>query len=70
MVAAGLLLNVSRFSETAKQGHEIYHVRSRPPEDEALSAGEKPKADQYAMGRGYGQYRTKARYFRQNGKKP
>jgi cell division protein FtsW len=70
MVAAGLLLNVSRFREAAKQGHEIYHVRSRPPEDEALSAGEKPKADQYAMGRGYGQYRTKARYFRQNGKKP
>ena len=70
MVAAGLLLNVSRFREAAKQGHEIYHVRSRPPEDEALSAGETPKADQYAMGRGYGQYRTKARYFRQNGKKP
>jgi cell division protein FtsW len=69
MVAAGLLLNVSRFREAARQGHEIYHVRSRLPEDEVLSAGETPKANQYALGRGYGQYRTKTRYFRKNGKK-
>ncbi len=70
MVAAGLLLNVSRFREASKQGHEIYHFKSRLPEDEVLSAGETPKANQYALGRGYGQYRTKSRYFRKNGKKP
>jgi hypothetical protein len=62
------LLNVSRFTEASKQGHEIYHVRSRVPE-EASSAGETPKANQYAMGRGYGQYRTKTYCFRKNGKK-
>jgi cell division protein FtsW len=70
MVAAGLLLNVSRFREASRQGHEIYHVRSRLPEDDALSAGEMPKANQYALGRGYGQYRTKTSYFRKSGKKP
>jgi cell division protein FtsW len=73
MVAAGLLLNVSRFRDLSK-GQEILHIKSRQSEDQAAFAGEMPKSSQYSLGRGYLQSRTdghsKTYNFRRSGKKP
>ncbi len=73
MVAAGLLLNVSRFRELSPQGTEILQVRSKQSDD--TDAGQQAqKASQYALGRGYTQSRTdgraKVHFFRKSGKRP
>jgi cell division protein FtsW (lipid II flippase) len=69
MIAAGLLLNVSRLRSTMKQGHEIYHVKSRISEEGSGYAIESPKVSQYALGRGYGEFRSKTRFIRRNKKR-
>ena len=69
MVAAGLLLNVSKLADYARAGPEILHIRNSLAVTNA-AAGDEVKANQYAMGRGYGQYsakrRTKMSYFKRN----
>ncbi len=72
MVAAGLLLNVSRFRGQSMHGQEVLQVK-RQPDDSAALSGETPKASQYSFGRGYFQSRSEGRtgqsYFRKSGKK-
>jgi len=69
MVAAGLLLNVSRLRDDAQTGHEILHIRNNLAVTDA-TAGDEAKANQYVLGRGYGQFsakrRTKLSYFKKN----
>jgi hypothetical protein len=69
MVAAGLLLNVSRLRDDARTGHDILHIRNNLAVTDA-TAGDEAKANQYVLGRGYGQFsakrRTKLSYFKKN----
>ena len=74
MIAAGLLLNVSRFMEGTNQASEVLHVRSRQPERMESDNGTAPKVSQYTFGRGYGQCRPddrrKSGFFRKSSKRP
>ena len=73
MVAAGLLLNVSRFMEASNQASDVMHVRSRQPEGAEANNRTVPKVSQYAFGRGYGQCRPddnrKSGIFRKSGRR-
>jgi cell division protein FtsW len=74
MIAAGLLLNVSRFMEGTNQASEVLHVRSRQPERTEAENGTAPKVSQYTFGRGYGQCRPEDRrksgFFRKSSRRP
>ncbi len=70
MLAAGLLLNVSRFRESSKPAHEVFHLRNRAM-DKVSDNARPARINQYSLGRGYGQFRpaTKTGFFRKSGKR-
>ncbi|HMK55418.1 MAG TPA: putative lipid II flippase FtsW [Dissulfurispiraceae bacterium] len=70
MVAAGLLLNVSRLRGDARTAHGILHIRQKSAAADEATANEETKASQYALGKGYGQFNARRsgrmNYFKRN----
>jgi cell division protein FtsW len=68
LIAVGLLLNVSRY-RVAKPLRGLMHIGGTA-EGSGAEAEQGLKRNQYALGRGYGQYRNRTSSLRKGSKKP
>jgi|WetSurMetagenome_2_1015567.scaffolds.fasta_scaffold00413_6 cell division protein FtsW len=67
-IAIGLLLNVSRY-RAAKPLHGVMHIGAQP-ECVGVETGQGSRSSQYALSRGYGQFRNRPGQARKGPKKP
>jgi hypothetical protein len=67
LIAVGLLLNVSRY-RAAKPLRGLMHIGGTA-ENAGVESEQGAKLNQYALGRGYGQYRNRTASFRKGSRK-
>ncbi|HMK61641.1 MAG TPA: putative lipid II flippase FtsW [Dissulfurispiraceae bacterium] len=59
MIAAGLLLNVSRLRGDLRMAREKLHIRNKSAGADSPAATEEAKTSQYAFGKGYSQFNAR-----------